>query len=412
MYRLISAKADVECVSCGRAIKKDEVSWWIPGEYCCTKCEPSWSDEYVQRATLRRAKKADLIKLAFAKGYHTAHGERTKVYYADKKALIDLIMSGKDTGVELGGETKTGEHVSFDEEAIQRVVEAALNTYAARQDKRLPQLVAEELAKLRPNTIEVKRVDGKKVKMGLQHKQFGTLLDYVSCRLNVYMVGPAGSGKTRAAREVAKALKLDFFAESVSQQTPVHKLMGYKDATGNYQTTSFRKAFENGGIFLLDEMDNGNPNVLAAFNAAVAAEAGETVSFPDGMIAKHEDFVCVAAANTFGRGGDREYVGRNPLDAATLDRFVIIEWDYDEALEMAICEKQGLDTKWVEHVQKCRRAADELKIRLVISPRASFHGGSLLKVGRSWEEAESSVVFKGLDKDSVDKIKARVRSGA
>jgi hypothetical protein len=208
---------------------------------------------------------------------------------------------------------------------------------------------------------------------------------------------------------VAKALKRKFYCESVSQQSPVSLLKGYMDATGKYVSTNFRNAFEKGGVFLLDEMDAGNPNVITALNAAVATDAGMSVSFPDGMVKKHEEFVCIAAANTVGRGADREYVGRNPLDAASLDRFVFIEWEYDETFEVELCKAQGYDMKWVRHVQSCRKAVSDLKVRLVISPRASFTGARLLAAGREWEEVEAATIFKGVDSGTVNKVRERAK---
>lgn len=52
----------------------------------------------------------------------------------------------------------------------------------------------------------------------------------------------------------------------------------------------------------------------------------------------------------------------------------------------------------------CRRASEEIKQRLVISPRASMLGGALLKAGREWNEVVRNVVFKGVDDDIVQKV--------
>jgi cobaltochelatase CobS len=87
--------------------------------------------------------------------------------------------------------------------------------------------------------------------------------------------------------------------------------------------------------------------------------------------------VAIAAGNTFGRGASREYVGRQQLDAATLDRFTVFEVDYDEALELAIA---GNDD-WTRYVQKVRKAVEREKVRAIVSPRASISGAKLLAVG-------------------------------
>ena len=56
----------------------------------------------------------------------------------------------------------------------------------------------------------------------------------------------------------------------------------------------------------------------------------------------HPDFKVVCAGNTFGSGSTLQYTGRNKLDAATLDRFMIIEWDYDKELEKNLIKDKNL----------------------------------------------------------------------
>ena len=133
-------------------------------------------------------------------------------------------------------------------------------------------------------------------------------------------------------------------------------ITGYMDATGDYVRTAFRNAFEHGGVFLFDEVDNGNANALGVVNSALA---NGSMAFPDGMVKRHPDFLCVASANTYGRGADRQYVGRQALDAAFMDRFEVIHVDYDEALEEALCLATGLDSQRVKAVLgyvRCLRA--------------------------------------------------------
>jgi len=369
-------------------------------------------------------------------------GERHYIYHARKLDLVKylvgevpflprpIIKSGegrgpRGTGGDDGNTGPAPVAVTTPDPAVTPIVTVDLS----KLEKDLRDKIAAELAtalgedkitgilqeivrKNTPTTVEIVKPDGSTKIIGLQHETFPKLLKYASTGCNVYMVGPAGSGKSRAGLEVAKALDLPFYAESVSQQTPVSKLMGYMDANGNYVSTSFRRAVENGGVFLLDEIDNGNANVIASLNATAACGAGELVSFPDGMVVKHKDCIILAAANTIGRGGDREYVGRNPLDAASIDRFIFLEWNYDEKLENALCALQKIDSAWVTWVQKIRRATGELGVRLVVSPRAAVNGGKLIQIGVSWEEAEYAAIFKGIDTDQVLKIKTRAKNYA
>lgn len=258
--------------------------------------------------------------------------------------------------------------------------------------------INDEIANLkirRPVEVIVK-VDNKKViDLGKQHKQFQTLLQILSTKLNVYLVGPAGSGKTTAAINCAKALNIPFhFTGAIASE---FKLTGFMNAQGQIVLTEFRQAYENGGLFLFDEIDASYPQAILAFNAALA---NDYMDFPDKRIPRHKDFYCIAAANTFGQGADRQYIGRNQLDAASLDRFVFIDWEFDENLERDLA---GND-EWVDFVQEVRSTISELKIRHVVSPRASIFGATLLANGIDRKTVEKSVIWKGLDISTISTI--------
>lgn len=240
--------------------------------------------------------------------------------------------------------------------------------------------------------LEVKFKDQPKKDVGLQHKSFADVLSTLSAGVNIALVGPAGSGKTTIVHNASKVLNLSFASQSVSAQSTVFDFFGYKSATGKYIGTMFREKYENGGVFLLDEFDAGNPNVLAALNQATA---NGHCPFPDKMIAKHKDFIIVMAGNTFGGGGTIDYVGRNKIDAATLDRFAFIYIDYDEVLEKALSSN---DT-WCNRVQDYRRRVIEKKVRTIISPRATFNGEKLLSAGLPLKTVEEMIIFKGLTQD-------------
>ena len=245
--------------------------------------------------------------------------------------------------------------------------------------------------------IEIKIPNGEKVKLDRQHKEFDNVLKVALVKIPIMLVGPAGSGKTTLASNIAKALTVEFHPQSVGLQTTKSDLIGYMDAVGKYVASPLRKAYEFGGVYLMDEIDAGNANVITILNACIA---NDVASFPDQVIARHKDFIIISAANTFGRGSDRQYVGRNQLDAATLDRFAVINFDYDEDFERHLA---GND-KWVNRVQGYRHAVFNLKERIVISPRASIFGASLLTQGFKDKEVEDLVIFKGINSDIKKKI--------
>lgn len=247
----------------------------------------------------------------------------------------------------------------------------------------------------KPLDLIVKVGDGKKVDVGLSHKTFPKLIKVLSQHINVYLVGPAGSGKTYAAKKCAEALQVPFyFTGAIANE---YKLTGFKNAQGEYVPTEFRKAYENGGVFLFDEIDASFPQAVLAFNAALA---NDFMDFPDKQVKKHKDFYCIAAANTIGQGADRQYVGRNQLDAASLDRFVFIDWEYDENLETALSGSP----EWAHYVQKIRKAVSDSKMRCVISPRASIYGAALLRAGFDVSDVKEMVLWKGIDEATKSKL--------
>ena len=265
---------------------------------------------------------------------------------------------------------------------------ADLNTYKHEQSKNV-------------RNLHIQIADRPKVNAGKVHKSFEDLLITTQCRQHAFLTGAAGSFKTSSAEKVAEVLGLKCSAISVCAQTTASALLGYMSATGSYVETEFRKRYEQGGVFILDEIDNGNANVLAVLNSALA---NSYCAFPDGMVKRHEDFILVATANTYGTGANAQYVGRNALDAATLDRFNVIEWGYDEELEYSICP-----TEWCKHVQAIRKSVNNLGIKAVISPRATFNGQKLLDAGMDITKVEAQLLWRGMDEAKVEKIKAEYK---
>lgn len=245
------------------------------------------------------------------------------------------------------------------------------------------------------------------------HEVLPDVLQCIDSGLNVFLVGPAGSGKSTIAEQVAELLQLPFASMSVGPNTSNTKMFGYMDANGHYITTPFRKVFEGGGVFLLDEMDNGHPGLLAELNQMLA---GSVCAFADGMVTKHKEFRMIATGNTFGRGANRQFVGRNVLDAATLDRFATIECPIDESLELAIAMGYAGDEEsmrdavrsWVKLVQGLRASAERQQVNVIISPRASIDGAKLIRSGMDVKKIADIRLWAGIQDDVRKKIESGV----
>lgn len=264
------------------------------------------------------------------------------------------------------------------------ISEDVLASVQAKIDRRVSQKVKkleEAINQARPIYVKSEQFESRPV-TGIQHHNFETLIHIVHAGQPVMLVGPAGTGKSHAAEQAASVLGLDFFAMSVGAQTSKSDLIGYMDAMKNYVSTPFRKAYEHGGLFLLDEIDAGNSNVLIQLNAALA---NGYMSFPDEMVRRHENFRFVASANTFGLGANRQYVGRNQLDAATLDRFVTLQWDIDANVEESLAVGRH-GSSWLGVVRMVREYVEQRELRVVVSPRATQRGAKLLAAGLDFND--------------------------
>ncbi len=232
-----------------------------------------------------------------------------------------------------------------------------------------------------PVRVEVARVNEPPKDMGMQHAQFPRLLRMLQAGLNVWLVGPAGTGKTVAAEAACEALSLPYFrAKSVGPTTAEYDLLGYNNAAGTFVPGAFYETYKNGGVLLIDEIDSASGDALIAINSALA---NGFAFFGDERVNKHPDFRCIAAANTVGQGRDSVYIGRSQIDGATLDRFSFLRWNYDEGIENSIVTtwKAQADEKqtarideWLALVRNVRTITENENIRVPISTRAIIDG--------------------------------------
>lgn len=232
-------------------------------------------------------------------------------------------------------------------------------------------------------------------KGGFYHEKFEQILSQVQLDEPIMLIGPAGSGKNVAISQVADALGQHmYYTNNASNE---FKLTGFIDAGGNYRDTEFYKAFKNGGIFFLDEIDNSDPSALIVINSALA---NGYMAFPHETIDRHPDFRIIAAANTWGKGADLQYVGRNALDGATLDRFDNIFFDYDTKLEKALYPNDEV----LQFMWSFRNAVYQSKIPHIVSTRGI---GKVYKKeinGIPVQDTLTSNVIKNLGQDDVNTI--------
>ena len=248
-------------------------------------------------------------------------------------------------------------------------------------------------------------VDGKKTTTKTEQvldPNFANILKLVAAHENVYLYGPAGSGKNTIAEQIAEALGVEFYY----QNTLVTKfdVSGYKNAQGEYEETAFYKAWKNGGLFFADELDNSTAEAIIALNAALA---NGYYTFPNSSekVAKHPDFYCIAAGNTNGQGATEEYCGRYQMDESSRDRFAFIEIGYNEKVEESIC---GGHLDILEFVRDLRSVTKSLQIKLICGYRAISRLAKFYDMDTKF--VLDSFIFKGIAKDDIREIAAALSS--
>ena len=282
------------------------------------------------------------------------------------------------------------------------------------QHKRL----ADKLADIERRTprvlrIEVGQRDAVEIE-GHTHPALPEVVELLAAGEHVFLPGPAGCGKTHLAAQAAQALGLAFDAISCSAGMSESQLLGRcipRGESGSFEFvgTPFLDRYENGGVFLFDEMDAADPNVLLVVNSALANGHLSVPSRLDKPVAtKHPHFRCIAAANTFGRGADRQYVGRSQLDESTLDRFRIgtVPMEFDRDLERSLWtgivgddHNATLATLW-----DYRKAIVENRLERCLSTRFLIAAAKAIVRGRGLGYIESKL-FAGWRADEVRKVK-------
>jgi MoxR-like ATPase len=105
----------------------------------------------------------------------------------------------------------------------------------------------------------------------------------------------------------------------------------------DYVPSPFVTSLQQPSVYLLDELDAADANVLLMLNSIMSngfLTVPHKLNSP--TIRRHEDAIIVAGANTGGGGADDVYSARGALDGATIDRFYTLAVDYDAAYEKSL----------------------------------------------------------------------------
>jgi len=283
--------------------------------------------------------------------------------------------------------------VATAEAALAEAVRVVAAAARATDEERVREIVGEMVGAMAPTvhttTIVVPNRPTPAVMAGVVHPSFLDLVTTLSAGFPAFLYGPPATGKTHAAIAACEALGVRVGGlVGCSPDIMPSSLKGFVSATGGYVSSAFRDTYENGGIFIVDEIDNAPMAVTIGILNTVLSTA--FLTFPDRIdpVFKHESFGLVACANTFGTGSTASF-DRFAVDPSTMDRFVRLEFAYDETVDLAILRSVGgreSDVGLVmDAIVKMRGNIETHGLRSFVTNRGGKAAVTLLGMGWSWE---------------------------
>jgi nitric oxide reductase NorQ protein len=229
---------------------------------------------------------------------------------------------------------------------------------------------------------------------------------------NIMMVGPAGAGKTMAAKYLVTALERpDFYFNLGATQDPRATLIGnthFSKEEGTYFSESlFFKAIQTeNAVILLDELSRAHPE---AWNILMTVldlnqrylRLDEKDGAPTIKVAPGVSFIATANVGN-------EYTSTRVMDRALMDRFITIEMDaLDQDMEYRLLKMKypaahDASVKAIAEIASMTRKevkAANPKLTSTISTRAAVEITSLIYDGFSLAEAAEVAIYPFFSED-------------
>jgi nitric oxide reductase NorQ protein len=240
-------------------------------------------------------------------------GTETDITHLFRKAMIDAAEASNDA---LVFNHETGKAKRIDVSEIPQDVNAPIQRVEVSNDPVLA---------LINRSHEIKPID-----LEMSDIKWKYLIRSAVRGKNIMMVGPAGCGKTQAAKSLPEATGRPFFYFNLgATQDPRATLIGnthFKDGQTSFDESAFVKAIQTeNAVVLLDELSRAHPeawNILMPVldEGQRYLRLDEDVNSPTIHVASGVSFIATANIGT-------EYTSTRVLDRALMDRFEIIEVD-------------------------------------------------------------------------------------
>lgn len=364
-----------------------------------------------QKTYLRKPTKIKVYK-ELKDRYPDIYEEISKYYWFDKESVegVTTPQENKNESNEMEGSFNMNTQVL---ENLTKAIESISDTHKIEYaEEKITNFIHDFMKKEYgniPQTLDIRVAEDKSIKVeGLTHKVFPKVLKLVNMGKAIMITGPAGTGKNYLIEQIANALGGKFFYSSTITQE--YKLTGFIDANGNYHSTELRKAIDYANehpdtkvIMMIDEIDASIPDTLVVVNSLLA---NGYFDFPDQRVSVGKNFVVIAAGNTVGLGADMVYTGRNVIDGATLDRFILVKMDYDTKLESALCPEESLK----DFIYDIRKSAKKNHINCIVGMRCLKNAYEMFVNDFDKQDIVSDAIIKGLGQDDINVLKADLDS--
>ena len=224
---------------------------------------------------------------------------------------------------------------------------------------------------------------------------------------NIMMTGPAGSGKTMAAKAAASAIEgynTEIFNLG-STQDPRATLIGntqFEAKTGTvFNQSPFVKAIQRPNtVIVLDELSRAHPEAHNILMTVLDQEQRylRLDEAPDAPIINVADGVSFIASANIGN----EYTATRQIDAALRDRFTVIEMETLTAAEETALLKMiypDVRVKTLESIgeitsmTRAEVKKESAKLSSGLSTRTAVEIGSLISDGFTLEEAATITIY-------------------